>query len=134
MADVCILLLPCSLLQAPGQSWACRLHNRSALLSTTANTAAGWGNLTQQANEDGKGGGPLPSNKYIFLFHICTAAGWGNLMQQADEDGKGGGPDPALSEEALARLMDRSHVFTDDLASGADAGAFCRVGVAEVAG
>ncbi|KAL4854430.1 Chromodomain-helicase-DNA-binding protein 3 [Chlorella vulgaris] len=48
--------------------------------------------------------------------------GWGNLMRQADEDRQGGSAaDTSLSEVELARLLDREHVFADDLASGADA-------------
>ena len=43
-------------------------------------------------------------------------------MRAAGEDGKGDGADLALSEADLAKLLDRTHVFADDLASGADAG------------
>jgi hypothetical protein len=45
-------------------------------------------------------------------------------MRAAGEDGKGEGADLALSEADLAKLLDRTHVFADDLASGADAGGF----------
>lgn len=46
-------------------------------------------------------------------------------MRQAEADGAAGAaaPDPALGDEALGRLLDREHVFEDDLATGADAGA-----------
>jgi hypothetical protein len=54
-----------------------------------------------------------------------TAAGWGNLMRQKEEEasaGGAGGAECALSDAELARLLDREHVYADDIASGADAG------------
>ena len=59
----------------------------------------------------------------VMLWLAVLPAGWGNLMRAAEEDGKGGkGAELALSEAELAQLLDRQHVFADDLASGADAG------------
>lgn len=49
-------------------------------------------------------------------------AGWGNIMRQEEEEGREGGVDLRLGEAELASLLDRDHVFKDDIASGADAG------------
>jgi hypothetical protein len=44
-------------------------------------------------------------------------------MKQAASDGQAGdAADLALTDAELARLLDRSHVYPGDLASGADAG------------